>query len=134
MAPSYFHTAGVTGSIPVSSANKINQLETMTFPKHDRHLSSVRPALRPLCERIRRAAKAHHALPAHINKAVIDESPMVVPANEVLKRYYRVVNPTYKKIIAVSFENQQLTQLRDWLLPMLMNGQVTVSDQSAQAQ
>jgi type I restriction enzyme S subunit len=23
-------------------------------------------------------------------------------------------------------ENQHLTQLRDWLLPMLMNGQVTV--------
>jgi type I restriction enzyme S subunit len=23
-------------------------------------------------------------------------------------------------------ENQELTQLRDWLLPMLMNGQVTV--------
>ena len=24
-------------------------------------------------------------------------------------------------------ENQQLTQLRDWLLPLLMNGQVTVA-------
>jgi type I restriction enzyme S subunit len=24
-------------------------------------------------------------------------------------------------------ENQHLTQLRDWLLPMLMNGQVTVA-------
>jgi type I restriction enzyme S subunit len=23
-------------------------------------------------------------------------------------------------------QNQELTQLRDWLLPMLMNGQVTV--------
>jgi hypothetical protein len=27
-------------------------------------------------------------------------------------------------------ENQQLTQLRDLLLPMLMNGQVSVSDQA----
>lgn len=25
-------------------------------------------------------------------------------------------------------ENQQLASLRDWLLPMLMNGQVTVGD------
>ena len=25
-----------------------------------------------------------------------------------------------------AFQNQQLSSLRDWLLPMLMNGQVTV--------
>ena len=25
-------------------------------------------------------------------------------------------------------ENQKLTELRDWLLPMLMNGQVTVGE------
>ena len=25
-------------------------------------------------------------------------------------------------------QNQELAQLRDWLLPMLMNGQVTVGD------
>jgi type I restriction enzyme S subunit len=30
-------------------------------------------------------------------------------------------------IFARSMENQHLTQLRDWLLPMLMNGQVTVA-------
>jgi type I restriction enzyme S subunit len=30
------------------------------------------------------------------------------------------------KIIHSRVENQELTQLRDWLLPMLMNGQVTV--------
>jgi type I restriction enzyme S subunit len=30
------------------------------------------------------------------------------------------------KIVHSRVENQELTQLRDWLLPMLMNGQVTV--------
>lgn len=29
--------------------------------------------------------------------------------------------------------NQQLSQLRDWLLPMLMNGQVSVADAYQQA-
>lgn len=28
-------------------------------------------------------------------------------------------------------ENQKLTELRDWLLPMLMNGQVTVGEAAA---
>jgi type I restriction enzyme S subunit len=33
-----------------------------------------------------------------------------------------------KKIISNRIQNQQLSSLRDWLLPMLMNGQVKVSD------
>lgn len=32
----------------------------------------------------------------------------------------------YQKIINGAFQNQQLASLRDWLLPMLMNGQVSV--------
>lgn len=33
-----------------------------------------------------------------------------------------------EKIISNRIQNQKLTHLRDWLLPMLMNGQVTVND------
>lgn len=33
-----------------------------------------------------------------------------------------------EKIISNRIQNQKLTNLRDWLLPMLMNGQVTVED------
>jgi type I restriction enzyme S subunit len=32
----------------------------------------------------------------------------------------------YESIINNAFQNQQLSSLRDWLLPMLMNGQVKV--------
>ncbi len=34
---------------------------------------------------------------------------------------------TLERMMTRAFENQQLTQRRDWLLPMLMNGQVTVA-------
>lgn len=37
------------------------------------------------------------------------------------------VSSIVKKLIINRQENQQLAQLRDWLLPMLMNGQVTVA-------
>ncbi len=50
-----------------------------------------------------------------------------------LKAYDAIVSKCNDMIFINSNENQQLTQLRDWFLPMLMNGQVTVSDQSAQA-
>ncbi len=32
------------------------------------------------------------------------------------------------RIEIIKEENQQLSSLRDWLLPMLMNGQVSVGD------
>ena len=34
----------------------------------------------------------------------------------------------HSKIQSNLIQNQELTSLRDWLLPMLMNGQVTVAD------
>jgi type I restriction enzyme S subunit len=38
------------------------------------------------------------------------------------------VNPCFKKQNKLEEENQELASLRDWLLPMLMNGQVSVGE------
>lgn len=62
----------------------------------------------------------------HINKGTVDESLMINPSTLILDKYYLKANPIYKKIINNSFQNQKLASLRDWLLPMLMNGQVSV--------
>ena len=62
----------------------------------------------------------------HINKGTIDETLIVIPNPDVLERYYKTAGPIIDGIMTRAFENQHLTQLRDWLLPMLMNGQVTV--------
>jgi type I restriction enzyme S subunit len=64
----------------------------------------------------------------HINKQTIDNTLIFIPEMEVLENYYKIVDPTYNQIINYSFQNQHLTALRDWLLPMLMNGQVTVKE------
>lgn len=50
-----------------------------------------------------------------------------IPNNEVLEDYYKISKPIFKKQNLLEEENQKLSELRDWLLPMLMNGQVTVS-------
>ena len=62
----------------------------------------------------------------HINKDSIDMSLMAIPTKAVLDNYYKLSNPLYEKIVNNAFQNQQLTELRDWLLPMLMNDQVSV--------
>jgi len=48
------------------------------------------------------------------------------PASGVVEQFTTSVEPIFKRQDLLEQENQHLTQLRDWLLPMLMNGQVTV--------
>jgi type I restriction enzyme S subunit len=51
----------------------------------------------------------------------------VVPDEKIVDQFYDIMdNIQEKKQIALA-ENQKLTELRDWLLPMLMNGQVKVN-------
>lgn len=56
----------------------------------------------------------------------LKEKIVIVPDKEVSSKFETQANVIYEKIKNNIFENQELTQLRDWLLPMLMNGQVKV--------
>ncbi|SJM95832.1 conserved hypothetical protein [Crenothrix polyspora] len=52
---------------------------------------------------------------------------VVKPSNEILRLYHETINPAFEKQNKIELENQTLSELRDWLLPMLMNGQVKVN-------
>lgn len=49
-----------------------------------------------------------------------------VPSSDLLKRFGKIVLEVERKKSEIIVENQQLASLRDFLLPMLMNGQVKV--------
>ena len=51
---------------------------------------------------------------------------IIYPPNELLMNFDQLVKSFDKEIKNRSRQNQELIQLRDWLLPMLMNGQVKV--------
>lgn len=61
-----------------------------------------------------------------ITKNDLHSLELAYPDDALLQRYDGVVANYNKMIFKRSLENQQLIALRDWLLPMLMNGQVTV--------
>ncbi|WP_239779943.1 restriction endonuclease subunit S [Tenacibaculum finnmarkense] len=50
------------------------------------------------------------------------------PPLDVLKHFSKIVNPMLDKQQQIVNENKKLSELRDWLLPMLMNGQVSVGE------
>ena len=51
---------------------------------------------------------------------------IVLPNPKIAEVYKNNVHPIFLQQDVIEKENEQLMRLRDWLLPMLMNGQVTV--------
>lgn len=45
----------------------------------------------------------------------------------VVDRFMHIIINIQKQVIDLSEQNYKLTEMRDWLLPMLMNGQVTIT-------
>jgi type I restriction enzyme S subunit len=56
----------------------------------------------------------------------IKELDIILPSERILQMSKIILESTFEKLKTSENENLKLTQLRDWLLPMLMNGQVTV--------
>jgi type I restriction enzyme S subunit len=49
------------------------------------------------------------------------------PKNDaIVKQYCQIIAPILNKILMLKNENDELKRLRDFILPMLMNGQVKV--------
>lgn len=64
----------------------------------------------------------------HITQEHLLQSRIVLPPKTLTLELENIIAPLFKKKLNNELENQQLAALRDWLLPMLMNGQVVVED------
>lgn len=71
-------------------------------------------------------AKLRKTTMGHITQEHLKESRIVIPPSDVIKMLHEKIDPISNKIVKSKEENQKLSELRDWLLPMLMNGQVKV--------
>ena len=64
----------------------------------------------------------------HLQKPLLKDRDIYIPDFEELQIFNEQVNPMFNVISENTRENQELITLRNWLLPMLMNGQATISD------
>ena len=71
-------------------------------------------------------AEARKTTMGHITSDHLEQSRIVLPPQALLDKFHEIVAPIHKKMEQASHENSELRSLRDWLLPMLMNGQATV--------
>ena len=70
---------------------------------------------------------SHGATQEGVNNDDLLYFPMLIPSIKTLRNYSILVKDLYKQKYFNEIENERLTEIRDFLLPMLMNGQVSVS-------
>jgi type I restriction enzyme S subunit len=61
-----------------------------------------------------------------VRHGVLKDCKFMLPKRNTVDAFTKKIQPMLMKLDLIQKENQKLTELRDWLLPMLMNGQVKV--------
>lgn len=67
-----------------------------------------------------------------ITKEDLLQQNIIKPKNDVITQFYNKVHIMAEKMKSIRKENQELTSLRDFLLPLLMNGQVGFKEDKAE--
>jgi type I restriction enzyme S subunit len=62
----------------------------------------------------------------HINKNNVNELDILLPDDSLILKFKEVMKPIFKNISINCFEFQNLSQIRDSLLPRLMSGRIRV--------
>ncbi|WP_294359052.1 restriction endonuclease subunit S [uncultured Clostridium sp.] len=63
-----------------------------------------------------------------LNQPSVESVPILIPSNEIIAKFNNTVEVMVDKIFSNVKENKELSSLRDFLLPLLMNGQVGFKD------
>jgi type I restriction enzyme S subunit len=63
----------------------------------------------------------------HITIEHLKQSQIFIPPVEIINEFDKIINPILDKQVTLKQQSLKLAHLRDWLLPMLMNGQVSVN-------
>lgn len=62
-----------------------------------------------------------------VSASVLKTISVCLPPKNIIEKFTDIVNSIFEKQNNLELETKKLAELRDWLLPMLMNGQVSVN-------
>ena len=103
----------------------LNQHIFKVIPSEDIPKEYVYHQLKEYIVNFVKIAEARKTTMGHITQDHLKFSRIVIPPYEVLRRFEERMKPIHKQMVKCNQENRKLIYLRDFLLPMLMNGQVT---------
>lgn len=91
-----------------------------SVPSHFQVLFDIRPYIQAREKNVSRTTVGH------LSAKDINGLKVLIPSSNDLILRCKMFDSILNKLISNRNENQKLSELRDWLLPMLMNGQVKV--------
>ena len=100
------------------------QINSIVF-EDETHRYYLYFALKNYFENAKASAKTGNTF-ANMNKEDFSGIRIILPSKEIKNNFHEISEPYFAQIKCLQGQNQELTQLRDWLLPMLMNGQMKV--------
>ncbi len=105
----------------------LNQHIFHVVPKTPFPLEFVTETLLRYIVNFKAYAEARKTTMGHITSDHIDQSRIVIPPASILSSFHTIVSPIFDRMLYLEKQMQGYSYLRDWLLPMLMNGQVEVA-------
>jgi type I restriction enzyme S subunit len=120
----YGATAGQVSLIDIEACT--NQAVCGIIPNDSRFIPYVKFELHQLYDYL--ISLSTGSARDNLSQDKIKELNIVIPQEDIIEKFYKISNSNFEKTLLNLKENQQLASLRDWLLPMLMNGQVRVGD------
>ena len=64
----------------------------------------------------------------NVSQTTLKSISIILPTTPIIEKFNQQITPIVEQLENLLKESQQLKSLRDFLLPMLMNGQVTIKD------
>ena len=83
-------------------------------------------SIKPLLDVVEKTQVATTVI--HIGKKDFDKFQITLPTEEILDKFDGLTDPILDQIVANRLENHRLAELRDTLLPKLMNGEIEVNE------
>ena len=75
----------------------------------------------------RKWAEARKTTMGHITQDHLQQSTIAIPDNkDIADKFEELISPIFKQIVKLQEEISNLIKQRDELLPLLMNGQITI--------
>ena len=75
----------------------------------------------------KKMAEARKTTMGHITQDHLQQSTIAIPDNkDIADRFEELISPIFEQIVKLQEEISNLTKQRDELLPLLMNGQITI--------
>ena len=102
----------------------LNQRVCVFENKRPKGTAFVYFSIKPLLNVVEKTQVATTVI--HIGKKDFDRFQILLPTEDVLNKFDKLTDPIINQIVNNRLENKQLTNLRDVLLPKLINGEIEV--------